>query len=243
MAAGSTKKMILKGLTPLREALTIMVLKRTGTVWTGKVSVLVFIGAAVFFCSYIIATLIIIFHYVQLTLDQDTFRAQHAELSKERTSAHKELERANHQIALLETYITERREHQLAAVPKGRPVPEPSFPDLVDISRLTVTREYQTLMVTFQIVNTGEQIPLRGHVFVLARVKGSDQDTVLVYPSCSLNNGRPVDYRRGQRFVINRFKMVRSRYTFTNALSEPVILKILVYNEQGNLIFSKTVEV
>jgi hypothetical protein len=114
MAAGSTGKRKLKGRTPKREPLTIMVLKRTGTVWTGKVSALVLMGAGVFLCCYIVITLVVIYQHLELT--------------------------------------------------------------------------------------------------------------------------------RGQRFVIKRFKTISSRYALTSPLNEPLILKILVYDEQGNVIFNKTVE-
>jgi hypothetical protein len=43
--------------------------------------------------------------------------------------------------------------------------------------------------------------------------------------------------------VIKRLKPVQSRYTLSNPLNEPLILKILVYDDEGSLILSKTVEV
>ena len=243
MAAGSTGKRKLTGRTPKREPLTIMVLKRTGTVWTGKVSALVLMGAGVFLCCYIVITLVVIYHSFELTRGQETSRAQQAELTQDLDTAHKELERANHQAALLEAYITEKREEQLAGAQEDTVLPEPSFPEVVDISQLTVAHQDRVLTVTFTIINTQEDTPIRGHVFVLAQFKGSDHDEMLVYPSCPLNDGLPVDFQRGQRFVIKRFKTISSKYALTSALHEPLIVKILVYDNQGNVIFNKTVEV
>ena len=165
MAAGSTGKGKIKNRTPKREPLTIMVLKRTGTVWTGKVSALVLIGAGVFFCCYIVITLMVLYHYFELTRTHETSQAHQTELTNALDTAHKDLERANQQSALLEAYITERREERLASVAEGEVPPEPTFPDLVDISQLTVAHQNQVLTVTFNIINTQEDTPISGHVF------------------------------------------------------------------------------
>ena len=243
MAAGSTGKRKLTGRTPKREPLTIMVLKRTGTVWTGKVSALVLMGAGVFLCCYIVITLVVIYQSFELTRGQERSRAQQAELTHALDAAHKELERANYQIALLGAYITEKREEHPAVAQKDTVVPEPSFPELVDISQLTVTHKDRVLTVTFNIINTQKDTPITGHIFVLAQLKGSDHDEMLIHPSCPLNEGLPVDFKRGQRFTIRRFKTVTSRYALANPLEEPLIVKILVYDDQGTVIFTKTVEV
>ena len=243
MAAGSTGKNKLKGRTPTREPLTIMVLKRTGTVWTGKVSALVLMGAGVFLCCYIVITLLVIYQHFELTRDQQRSRAQQNRLTQALDASHKELERANYQSALLEAYITEKREEQLAGAQEHTVLPEPTFPEVVDISQLTVAHQDRVLTVTFNIINTQEETPISGHVFVLAQLKGADHDEMLIYPSCPLNNGLPVDFQRGQRFVIKRFKTIRSKYALTSPLNEPLIVKILVYDDEGNVIFNKTAEV
>ena len=243
MAADTTGKRKLKGHTAKREPLTIMVLKRTGTVWTGKVSALVLIGAGVFLFCYIIITLVMIYQHFELTREHEISRVHHAELTRALDAAHKQLERANYQISLLEDYITEKREEQVAVAQNDTVVPEPSFPELVDISHLTVTHEDHVLTVTFNIINTQEDIPISGHIFVLAQLKGSDHDEMLVHPSCLLNDGLPVDFKQGQRFQIKRFKTVTSRYALAGPLEEPLILKILVYDNEGMVIFTKTIEV
>jgi hypothetical protein len=243
MATDITGKRKLKGHTSKRERLTIMVLKRTGTVWTGKVSALVLIGAGVFLCCYILITLVVIYQHFEFTRGQEINRAHEAELTRSLDAAHKQLERANYQIALLEAYITEKREAHLATAHKDTVAAEPSFPELVDISQLTVTHKERVLTVTFNIINTQKDTPISGHIFVLAQLKGSGQDEMLIHPSCPLNDGLPIDFQRGQRFTIRRFKTITSRYDLDGPLQEPLIVKILVYDDQGTVIFTKTVEV
>jgi hypothetical protein len=212
-------------------------------VWTGKVSALVLVMAGVFLCCYILITLVVIYQHFEFTRGQEINRAHEAELTRSLDAAHKQLERANYQIALLEAYITEKREEQLAVAQKDTVVPEPSFPELVDISQLTVTHKERVLTVTFNIINTQKDTPISGHIFVLAQLKGSDHDEMLIHPSSPLNEGLPVDFKRGQRFNIKRFKTITSRYALAGPLQEPLIVKILVYDDQGTVIFTKTVEV
>jgi hypothetical protein len=225
------------------EPLTIMILRRAGTVWTGRVSSRLLILAALFFVCYITVTLLLIYRYFDLRRIHQQHTAEKAELTKSLTTTHRELDRAEEQIALLTTYIREKREES-SGLAQGGSEGEPSFPELVDISQLKVAYQGSTLIVTFNIINTQEgNRSISGHIFVLARLKGSDHSELLVYPSCPLEEGLPVNYRRGQRFVIKRLKPVQSRYTLSNPLNEPLILKILVYDDEGSLILSKTVEV
>jgi hypothetical protein len=203
----------------------------------------VLMGAGVFLCCYIVITLVVIYQHFELTRGQQNSRAHQDRLTQELDTAHKELERANYQVALLEAYITEKREEQLAGAHKDTVLPEPSFPDLVDISQLTVAHQDRVLTVTFNIINTQEDTPISGHVFVLVQLKGADHDQMLVYPPCPLNDGLPVVFQRGQRFSIKRFKTITSTYALPGPLHEPLMVKILVYDDQGNVILNKTVEV
>jgi uncharacterized coiled-coil protein SlyX len=243
MAPGSRGKKELKGRSQRTEPLTIMVFKRSGTVWNGKVSSLLLLVAAVFFVCYIIATLFLTYEYFDLYRAGKERAAEMAELTEALATTQKSLERAEQQIALLGAYIREKREQSIESAAESSDH-EPSFPDLIDIAQVKVARENVRLVVTFNLINTQEtDEPISGRIFVLARLKGSDHSEVLVYPNSPLKDGFPVNYRQGQRFVIKRFKTVKSRYTLSNPLNEPLILKILVYDDEGTLILTKTVEV
>jgi hypothetical protein len=244
LAPGSGGKKELRGGHAQRaEPLSIMVFKRSGTVWTGNVSSRLILVAALFFVCYMVVSLFLIYDYLALRRAQEDRAAETAELTKNFTTTKKSLERAEQQIALLDAYIRERREQSVESASGGTDR-EPTFPDLIDIAQIKVERENRALMVSFNIINTREtNEPIRGHIFVLARLKAPDHSEILVYPNVPLKDGLPVNYQQGQRFVIQRFKAVKSKYTLSNPLNEPLILKILIYDDEGTLILTKTVEV
>ena len=220
-----------------------MVFRRSGTVWTGNVSSRLLLVTALFFVCYIVASLYLICEYFALQRARENQEAGTAELTETLTARQKSLERAEQQIALLDAYIRERHEQSIESASGGSDR-QPTFPDLIDIAQIKVERENRALMVTFNIINTREtNEAIRGHIFVLARLKASDHSEILVYPNVPLKDGLPVNYQQGQRFVIQRFKSVKSKYTFSNPLNEPLILKILIYDDEGTLILTKTVEV
>jgi hypothetical protein len=114
----------------------------------------------------------------------------------------------------------------------------------VDISDLQVRRDHSELQVDFKIVNAHpEEEPVGGYIFVLASVKDSTKSEAWVYPSVPLKKGKPVEYRRGDRFFIQRFKRVTGSYTLNKAIEDPLILEILVYDRNGELILKRVVEV
>jgi hypothetical protein len=243
MASGSRGKKGLRGRSQRTEPLTIMVLNRSGRVWNGKVSSLLLLVAAVFFVCYIIVTLFLTYEYFDLYRAGKKKAAERVELTEALAATQKSLERAEQQVALLGAYIREKQEQSIQSAAESSDH-EPFFPDLVDIAQVKVARENARLVVTFNIINTHEtDEPISGHIFVLARLKGSDHSEVLVCPNSPLKDGVPVNYRQGQRFTIQRFKSVKSQYTLSNPLNEALILKILVYDDEGTLILNKTVEV
>jgi len=106
-----------------------------------------------------------------------------------------------------------------------------------------VQRDHSELQVNFKIVNTQpEEDPIGGYIFVLTRVKGREKSDVWVYPSAQLRNGRPVDYKLGHRFFIQRFRTVTGNYTLNKVINDPLVLEILVYDRNGGLILKKVVE-
>ena len=243
MASGSRGKKGLRGRSQRTEPLTIMVVKRSGMVWTGKVSFRLLLAATVFFVCYIIGALFLTHEYFDLYRAGREKAAERAELTEALATTQKSLERAEQQIALLSAYIREKREQSIESAAESNEH-EPAFPDLIDIGQVKVARENSRLVVTFKIINTREtDEQISGHIFVLARLKGTDHSEVLVYPNSPLKDGLPVNYRQGQRFVIQRFKLVESKYTLSNPLKAPLILKILVYDDEGTLILNRTVEV
>ncbi len=221
-----------------------MIFKEVGKVRRFVISSRFILLASLFLLFYIVATIYIANKYFDTRRRYKVQEDKIAELSRDLIKTKKSLERKEQHIALLDDYINEGKE--LSQEP-GPPVnyTESASPKIVDIDEIKVKRDISMINVTFRVVNrqSDREEPIGGYIFVLASVKDSDQSEVWVYPSSPLKDGLPVNYRKGLRFLIQRFKTISSQYTLSRSINEPIVLRILVYNRDGILILKKVVEV
>jgi len=226
-----------------KKPLTIMIFKEVGKVRRFVISSRLVLLASLFFLLYIVATIYITNKFFYIYGENKILADENAELSRELIKTKKSLERSEQHIALLDDYINEGKELSKEPEPPVNYTESPS-PKIVDIDEIKVNRDISMINVTFRIVNRqSNKEPIGGYIFVLASVKDSDQSEVWVYPSSPLKDGLPVNYRKGLRFLIQRFKTIRSQYTLSRSINEPIVLRILVYNRDGLLILKKVVEV
>jgi len=226
-----------------KERLTIIIFKKVGKVRTFKISSRLILLASLFFLFYIMATIFLTNAYFDIYRINKIQADRIDELSRELIKTTKNLERSKQHIALLDDYIKEEK----AQSPEPMSTvdyTESSFPKLVDIDEIKVKRDGSKININFRIINRqSNEEPIGGYIFVLASVKDSDQSEVWVYPNSSLKDGLPANYKNGQRFLIQRFKSISSKYTLSKSTNKPLILKILVYDRNGTLILKKVVEV
>jgi hypothetical protein len=226
-----------------KKLLTIMIFKEVGKVRRFVISSRLVLLASLFFLFYIVATIYITNKFFYIYGENKILADKNAELSRELIKTKKSLERSEQYIALLDDYINEGKELSKEPEPPVDYTESPS-PKIVDIDEIKVKRDISMINVTFRIVNRqSNKEPIGGYIFVLASVKDSDQSEVWVYPSTPLKDGLPVNYRKGLRFLIQRFKTIRSQYALSRPINEPIVLRILVYNRDGLLILKKVVEV
>ena len=237
------EKSEVKGRSKDNDRLTIMIFKRVGKVRTIKISPRLLLGACLFLLLYIVATIFLTNAYFGASRTTKMQASTIATLAGELENKREALEKSRQHIALLSEYLKEEKE-QTPEPMSTVDYTESSYPKVVDINDLKVKRDRSELQVNFKIINTQPQEePISGYVFVLASVKGSEKSEVWVYPSVLLRNGKPVDYRLGHRFFIQRFKTVTGNYTLNKVIDDPLILEILVYDRNGGLILKKVVEV
>jgi len=232
-----------------KERLTIMIFKELGKVKTFRISPRVLLVAFMFLIFYIVATIFVTNKYLAYfypfrSTGIDKMRAEKiVKLSRELIKTTKSLERSEQHIALLEDYIEEDKEQSPEPVSTSD-YTESSSPILVEIEDLKVKRDRSTIDVTFRIVNKQlNEEPIGGYIFILASIRDSDRSEVWVYPSSPLKDGLPINHRRGQRFFIQRFKSISSKYKLSRSTDKPLILEVLVYGRDGELILKKVVEV
>jgi uncharacterized coiled-coil protein SlyX len=226
-----------------KESLTVMIFREVGKVRRFRISSRLLFCASLFFLLYIVATVYFTNKYF------DARRANKVQADKIATLSHKlmettkDLERSRQHIALLDDYLSENT-NQGPEPESPVDYTESPSPKIVDIEGLKIRRDGSTIDIYFRIVNMlSNDEPIGGYIFVLASEEDSDQSEAWVYPSSPLKDGFPVNYRAGQRFLIQRFKTVSSKYTLGKPTTKPLFLKILVYDRNGTLILKKVVEV
>jgi len=225
-----------------KERLTVMIFKGVGKVRTFKISAHFLLWASLFLIFYIVVTIFLTNLFIDYYRNNKILADQNAELRAMLIKTKKSLEESKQHIALLDDYITEKKNQSprpLSTVDHT----ESSLTKLVDIDELKVERNKSTINVDFRIINKQvNEEPIGGYIFVLVSVKDSDKSEVWVYPNSPLKDGIPINYRSGQRFFIQRFKSISSQYTLNKSINRPLIFKIFVYDRNGTLIFKKVVE-
>ena len=225
-----------------KERLTVMIFKGVGKVRTLKISAHFLLWVSLFFIFYIVVTIFLTNLFIDYYRNNKMLADENAELRAMLIKAKKSLEESKQHIALLDDYITEKKNQSPRPLSKVDHT-ESSLTKLVDIDELKVERNKSTIKVDFRIINKQvNEEPIGGYIFVLVSIKDSDKSEVWVYPNSPLKDGIPINYRSGQRFFIQRFKSISSQYTLNKSINRPLIFKIFVYDRNGTLILKKVVE-
>jgi hypothetical protein len=243
-----------------------MILGKVGKFRSFKMSSRIFFWACLFFIFYIVASIFVFNWYFSELRANRTQKSLLDNLQLEILQTKKELQISKKHLALLEGAIHDRvnanEQQNKNSLPGSAPreVPEtpvepapvekvekapeePKF-DRVDIKELNIHREDSTLKVNFKLINAHhEEDPVSGYIHIIAMNKESEPPQLLSYPKVALRNGVPLNYKRGQLFFIKRFKTIRGAYALNSEAEIPSVLKVLVYDEPGTLIFKKEFEV
>jgi hypothetical protein len=225
-----------------KERLTIMIFKRVGKVKTFKISSSFLLWVSLFFAFYIVTTIFFTNLFIDYYHRNRILTDENAELRAMLMKTKRSLDESKQHIALLNDYIAEKKD-QSSESPATIDHAESSLPKLVDIDELKIERNESTVHIDFKIMNKqSNDEPIGGYIFIFARIKDSEKSEVWVYPNSQLEEGLPVNYRNGLRFFIQKFKLISSTYKIKNAVNSPLILEILVYDRDGEIILKKSVE-
>ena len=243
--------------------LTVMVIRNVGKIRSYKISRRIIFWSAVFFIAYILGSLYIINSYIDL-------RFQYGKQSKELSLLGNTLEKRDkillqteQHVAILEDYLKSLQER---AVTSKAPVEEEKpqlnnvynatqgpvemteekgkTPKSVNIEDIVIQKEDSGMSVDFKLVNTqpdGEA--MEGYIHIIASDKRYDSPSEWNYPNEKLVDGLPVNFRRGQPFLIQRFKPYNRRFEPNSNLELPSLISVLVYDRAGILLLRKEFEV
>ena len=100
---------------------------------------------------------------------------------------------------------------------------------------------YKSQKTQYHLENQSEGRKLSGYTLAVARNESVDPPVLKPYPNkIVLKDGQPVNYKRGVYFSINHFKPFTGRIYSDTGFTH---LDIMVYNQRGDLLLSRTFEV
>jgi hypothetical protein len=114
--------------------------------------------------------------------------------------------------------------------------PEPTSSDLVGVKLVRVRRQGSELKVIFDVTNRREPAtPAVGYVTVVLRAQRAGRPWIEAWPPMRLTPlGRPINYRRGTPFSVQRYRRLKANFAIGDKVFER--LEFLVYSREGELL-------
>ena len=242
--------------------LTIMIIRSVGKMRSFKVSRRLIFWTSIFFLAYIIASLYIINSYFDLRHRYDIQSQKMEYLEKNLFKTDKILLQTNQHVAILEDYIQDVQEQrkvesQPNSIEEAKEVVDRIKEDVyegidgkgktakvVEIEDMVIQKESNGMSVDFKLVNTkpGEDA-MEGYIHIVAMNKENDSPPEWNHPKDKLEEGLPVNFRRGQPFLIQRFKPYHRTFNLSSDYEFPATIRVLVYDRSGTLLLEKKFEV
>ncbi len=137
-----------------------------------------------------------------------------------------------------ETIITDEESPGLEREEDVKPI------GTVDIKDMIIQKEGARMNVEFKLVNMNPgETAVGGYIHLIAMGNDPNPPPEWTFPRVQLEQGIPVNFRRGQLFLIQRFKPVHGRFFLAPNSEPPTALKVLVYDQSGLLILEREFEV
>jgi len=240
--------------------LTILVMGRIGRVHSFQISRGFLLWTAAFFIAYILVSLHFINDYLELRRTSSLCDQKNNRLEEENAAQRRSIAKSGQQIALLETYIRQLEEGTDFSAPAKREQPRPAAeekppavaaaekvpkpPQLVDITDTVIQREGASMSINLKLINTqpGEGA-VGGYIHLIAVDRKSNPQKEWPYPQEKLEKGMPVNFRKGQFFLIRQYKQMNVKFQLGSASESPSTIKVLVYDQGGELLLQKDLDV
>ncbi len=243
--------------------LTVMIMRSVGKVHTFKISPRMILCVTIFFLLYIPISIWHINGFWIKRRQNITQSEKLTKLERETSEDRRLLNRSKQHIALLEDYIhnLEERQEQEDEPLKGEDsrelktasrvedqIKEMDREDtpakVVDIEDMVIQKEGSRVTVNFKLVNVhpGEGA-VGGYIHIIAKAEKSDPPKEWTYPTVTLRSGIPTNYRRGQLFLIQRFKPIEGKLNLERGSKSPSSIRVLVYDQSGRTLLEKTFKV
>jgi hypothetical protein len=250
----------LKENSPGPREITIMIMGSIGRIRSFTISRRILLWSSIFLSFYILLSLFIISRYISI---RSRFREQSVtieEIKEKYEVMEKDLLKAQQRAVNLEAYIesTRNQKGEDNTVPGQGQAPAALASTAVDasgkgsvqtklsvdIEGLDIRRLNSAVAIDFRLVNiTSGPGAVEGYLHVIVRDKNGNFPLKWNEPSKEVRNGFPAEFRRGEHFIIQRFKQYHREFTSDGSVGMPAHIKILAYDPSGNLILIKEYEV
>jgi hypothetical protein len=235
-----------------------MVMGGVGKVRSFRISRRLLLCAAFFFVAYVPFSAYLVNRYLDLRRDNTAQKERIERLERDLARSNHVVNKSREYILFLEDYALQAEKpadqtaEQVKPADKRVSVPvrvlsgeeAQGQEQKVAIEELVMERQGGKLSVNFKLVNRlAADAGLGGYIFMLAKTKDSLPRQEWTFPPVKLVNGLPETFRRGQIFLIQRFKAIQGKLTVGAGQDAPSILEILVYDQAGNILLNKDFEI
>ena len=248
----------LRGIPLKTKYLTIMVMRSVGKMYSFKISRRLIFWSSLFFIAYFIISLYIINSYIDLKYLYDFQRKRVESLETGNMKTKRNLLRTTEHVTVLEDYIQtiqeqrskesiqeQKRETGTEAVERNaedvyvKEEKEKSS-QIAQIKDLVIKEESSGLSLDFKLSNAkpGEEA-MEGYIHIIAMDNKKDPCPEWNYSKDMMKDGHPSNYRRGQPFIIQRFKPYHRLFNVNSNSELPSSIKVLVYDRAGSLLLEK----
>ena len=236
-------------------SLTIMVMGKVGKVRSFHLSRRLLFWALFFFAAYIPLSAYLANRYFDLSRENKTHRSHIEFLEKELSRSANALSRSNEHIFFLEEYVlqSELPEGRASQPPKPRARKtedtagsradskvEDTVREVVSVEGLVLEKRGGMLEIEFRVVNLmPDDTTVGGYVHLAAKGEGGLTRLDWTYPQVRRVDGFPENFRRGQMFLIQRFKPMEGWLPIGSDPDAPSVIEILVYDQAGGILLQK----
>jgi hypothetical protein len=250
-----------KGISPARKnpanehPLTVMVMGKVGKVRSFRLSRRLFLLALLFFAAYLPISVYLVNRYFDLSRTNENQQVKIERLEQDLLLSASALSRSREHAVFLKDYIAqmENRDERASQSPASRGKKaertDATPPDsktqgkkdaIVSVEDLVMEKKGDLLLVHLRIVKLlSDENSVGGYVHLAAKSEEGSIRPGWVFPQSIWVDGFPEDFRRGQMFLIQRFKRMEGTLSLGENPDAPTVLEVLVYDEAGGIMFQK----
>ena len=243
--------------------LTVMVIRSVGKPYSFKISHRIILWTSLIVIAYMLVSLYTLNRFFFLHRQYNIQSEKLEKLEKEHDNNLKTLNLTKEYVTGLEEYIKNSSDLKRVgnqSLQKEEPTAkaidiieadlykkdrdEQKTLSIVDIKDFVIKKEGSAIVIDFRLVNAmQEQDALEGYLHIIAMDKKGNYLQEWSYPSDTLKDGFPVNFRLGQSFFIQRFKSYHRQFGMSLNSELPKAIRVLVYDRSGKIILKKEFDV